>query len=465
MKCKNCGSEVDVNSKFCTICGQPIVKETPKGKKNNLDKKKIGIIVSLCIIAIIVIAVLAGVLTGASSTKEFKNALETGNAYTVNSLYSDSYDSSSKKEKYDKLIGTFLADAQNEINEQKFESEAQTNGHEVVVDYVQNKYGTLIISDDTPNMSQSVDVSNQEGWDNLMGLIQSKSDYCDGVYSYKTDNDFQSAINYFAQVSEADSFYEDSKNKIGECTDAYISSILKQVDEYIQNDDIGSGIDLLDTAKSWLDENGINSDEIQDKINEVLVSYAEKYATNAENAFKEHDVNAAIGNIEVAMELQPDNGDYKSKYDTYQQYLPFVLYLEENVLNEEEIGDVYGGVEYDSTIISNNNKTMLNTMRWYEGKEYDGSYLNVNYDFAGKYDTVTGTIFIDEYAKNDEGVSYFKAYGDGKLLYTSPKVTAGVLPQEISFNVSGVQKLTISFYSDDSSGCVSGLTAQKDFPE
>ena len=62
-------------------------------------------------------------------------------------------------------------------------------------------------------------------------------------------------------------------------------------------------------------------------------------------------------------------------------------------------------------------------------------------------------------------VGYFKAYGDGKLLYTSPKMTAGVLPEEISFDISGVQKLTLSFFGSESTGCgISDLTVQKAFP-
>lgn len=85
-------------------------------------------------------------------------------------------------------------------------------------------------------------------------------------------------------------------------------------------------------------------------------------------------------------------------------------------------------------------------MRWHDGKqEDDGNHWNVYYNLEGKYDTVTGTIFLENRTKNSDKISYFEAYGDGKLIYTSPKMTAGVLPQEISFDISGIQKLTLSF--------------------
>lgn len=103
----------------------------------------------------------------------------------------------------------------------------------------------------------------------------------------------------------------------------------------------------------------MDSTEIQQKIDETLVTYADSYAQKAEASFKERDVNGAIGNIEVAMQLQPDNADYKTKYDTYQQYLPFYLYDEDNVLYEDETGDVYGGVVFNETLETNNNKLWL----------------------------------------------------------------------------------------------------------
>lgn len=472
MICKNCGNELKQNEKFCTKCGSPVTQDTEntvevKTASGKLSGKKIGIIAAAGVLAVIIIAVLAFVISNAAATREFDDALNSGNAYSVNAMYSESYESNSRKEKYDKAIAQFLEEVKEDLNSKDFDADAVTQAEETVTGYVKEQYGTLILSDDTPNISQSVSVGNQELWDEIMMLIESKTEYCSGLYAYKTDNNYQDAISRFSLVNENDSLFENAKTMIGECADAYINSTLQQVDEYINNGDLSGGIDLLETTKSWLDENGVNSEEIQTKISEVLVTYAEKYAANAENAFKEHDVNAAIGNIEVAMELQPDNADYKTKYDTYQQYLPFYLYDENNVLYEDETGDIYGGVQFDETQNSNNNKTMIHSMRWYNNKdEDDGSSWNVYYNLEGKYNTVSGTIFLEDYAKNSEGVGYFKVYGDGKLIYTSPKMAAGVLPQEISFDISGIQKLTLSFYGSESTGCgVSNLTAQKNFPE
>lgn len=474
MICKNCGNELKQNEKFCTKCGSPVTQETEntvevKTASGKLSGKKIGIIAAVGVLAVIIIAVLAFVISNASATREFDDALNSGNAYSVNAMYSESYESNSRKEKYDKAIAQFLEEVKEDLNSKDFDADAVTQAEETVTGYVKEQYGTLILSDDTPNISQSVSVGNQELWDEIMMLIESKTEYCSGLYAYKTDNNYQDAISRFSLVNENDSLFENAKTMIGECVDAYINSTLQQVDEYINDGDLSGGIDLLETAKSWLDENGVNSEEIQTKINEVLVTYAEKYATNAENAFKEHDVNAAIGNMEVAMELQPDNADYKTKYDTYQQYLPFYLYDEDNVLAVEDIDANWD--HFDTHSISNDNSEMLHVISLGHNSYETTNIYNIQYNLGGKYDTISGTIFIADTYKSTIQTSYFEAYGDGKLLYTSPKMEKGTLPQDISFNVTDIQNLELKFYTRTDSTlwsseiCVSNLTAQKDFPE
>lgn len=474
MICKNCGNELKQNEKFCTKCGSPVTQETEntvevKTASGKLSGKKIGIIAAAGVLAVIIIAVLAFVISNASATREFDDALNSGNAYSVNAMYSESYESNSRKEKYDKAIAQFLEEVKEDLNSKDFDADAVTQAEETVTGYVKEQYGTLILSDDTPNISQSVSVGNQELWDEIMMLIESKTEYCSGLYAYKTDNNYQDAISRFSLVNENDSLFENAKTMIGECVDAYINSTLQQVDEYINDGDLSGGIDLLETAKSWLDENGVNSEEIQTKINEVLVTYAEKYATNAENAFKEHDVNAAIGNMEVAMELQPDNADYKTTYDTYQQYLPFYLYDEDNVLAVEDIDANWD--HFDTHSISNDNSEMLHVISLGHNSYETTNIYNIQYNLGGKYDTISGTIFIADTYKSTIQTSYFEAYGDGKLLYTSPKMEKGTLPQDISFNVTDIQNLELKFYTRTDSTlwsseiCVSNLTAQKDFPE
>lgn len=499
MICKNCGCEINDNVKFCTNCGAKIeqvddynnesVEETadsyigfeeerpsekaPGVPQNNVvsvnnsgNKKKLFIIPIVIAVLAIVIAV-AALLINFTSARPMREALAANNGDLVNSVYSEAYGNETKIRKYDELIGDKIDEVSSGVNSYSFDEPAEQSGDDAVTDYLQSEYGTLIYNPNGQSIESCISSANSGDWNALKNLLDSKGYYCSGVYEYKTESDYESAIADFSNVIADDSGYDNALTMIGECVDGYIDSTLAAVDESISNGDISGGIELLNSAKSYLDSCGVDSTEIQQKIDETLVTYADSYAQKAEASFKEHDVNGAIGNIEVAMQLQPDNADYKTKYDTYQQYLPFYLYDEDNVLYEDETGDVHGGVEFNETLETNNNKTMAHSMRWYDGKqEDDGNHWNVYYNLEGKYDTVTGTIFLENRTKNSDKISYFEAYGDGKLIYTSPKMTAGVLPQEISFDISGIQKLTLSFYASDDTSCgISNMTAQKDFPE
>lgn len=479
MICKNCGSHLPDGAEFCPGCGnfltdEPSGKSVTKKRKSHsvhtgwdihaLSKNKTYMIVAAAGAGVVALIILIVVISNLTATNALKSALDSKDADRVNTVYAQAYGKESKLKKYDKVIKDTIDTISKDLNAHDFDSQAVQDSADAVYDYVETQWGTLLYDDN--NISPSISASNAAAWSDLEALMRSKADYCQGIYAMETSKNYQDAISNFSQVLESDSAFENAKTKLGESVDAYIGDTLTQVEAYVADGDINGGLEVLNTAKSYLDECGVNSDEISQKINETLVTYADSYAQKAEACFNEKDVNGAIGNMEVAMELQPDNADYKTKYDTYQQYIPFELYLEENVLYEDETGDIYGGVEFDTTQKTNNNKTMTHSMRWYNNKdEDDGSSWNVHYNLEGKYNTASCIIFLEDYAKNSEGVGYFKAYGDGKLLYTSPKMTAGVLPEEISFDISGVQKLTLSFFGSESTGCgISDLTAQKAFP-
>lgn len=173
---------------------------------------------------------------------------------------------------------------------------------------------------------------------------------------------------------------------------------------------------------------------------------AEEYIQKAEEAFKKGDVNAAIGNAEAAADIYPDGG-YESKVEEYKLYLPFALYKEENVLKRED-GTGYGLVNFTDGEKSNDDREFNNIIRVSVADEQEtfADIKKFTYNLAGKYDRVTGTIFLLQKYKNYSFSGYFEAYGDGKLLYTSPKITSGVLPQEVNFDVTGVRTLEIIYY-------------------
>lgn len=517
MTCKNCGSEIKSGARFCTNCGasveqQPVAQSVSdiatESAQHSFDvtgeipseqmgfhetaaanaqtaadtskKKKLVMIASAAAIAVIAVVALVLAITSMTAANDLKQAIDAKDAYQVNSVYNAARGDSSKMEKYDQVIADTIESMQSDLNAHDFDTAALSDAGSAVTDYASSQWGTLMYNPDGETLSGSVSSANEPAWEGLTTLYDSKINYCDGLYAYKTSGDYESAISSFTGVTESDSKFDDTATMIGECADAYIGATLTAVEEKVAQGDINGGLQLLNAAEAYLDECGLSSgetaQELTAKIETTLVSYADTYAQKAETCFKDKDVNGAIGNMEVAMELQPDNVDYKTKYDTYQQYLPFYLYDDNNILYKEVNGDFGGAVSVliDKKMTSNNNHEMYHCIRWKitnGNTSYSDSY-DLIYNLEGKYDIVSGTMFLSAEEKSTNDTGRIQVYGDGKLLYTSNVFTAGVLPEDVSFNVSGVQKLTISFQGSYAGGMfsspanfgVSNLIAQKAFP-
>lgn len=481
MICKNCGSHLPDGAEFCPGCGnfltdEPSGKSVTKKRKSHsvhtgwdihaLSKNKTYMIVAAAGAGVVALIILIVVISNLTATNALKSALDSKDADRVNTVYAQAYGKESKLKKYDKVIKDTIDTISKNLNAHDFDSQAVQDSADAVYDYVETQWGTLLYDDN--NISPSISASNAAAWSDLEALMRSKADYCQGIYAMETSKNYQDAISNFSQVLESDSAFENAKTKLGESVDAYIGDTLTQVEAYVADGDINGGLEVLNTAKSYLDECGVNSDEISQKINETLVTYADSYAQKAEACFNEKDVDGAIGNMEVAMELQPDNADYKTKYDTYQQYLPFNLYDEDNVIAVEDIDASWA--HFDTHATANDNTEMLHVISVGHDSYETTNVYNIQYNLAGKYGTVNGKMFIADTYKNTVQTSYFEAYGDGKLLYTSPKMEKGVLPQDVAFDVTGVQKLELKFYTRTDSTiwssevCVSNLVAQKAFP-
>ena len=485
MICKNCRFEItDKNNKFCPNCGSEI--ERPQQQNEDLEPKVENVQIEdeifinrkakivRTIIGIVVLVIIAIVLiysiTYNSSTNKMKSAIETHSAYEVNSLYSEAYGDSSKIEKYDEAISELLDDVISDLNSKVYsEDDLIENGYTVVSRDLKNDWGNLVYTEEGESIYPSISYYNEGKWDRLMDLVNSRFKYCAGVCYLNGYNEPENAIDSFKQVIEGDSYFGSAQERIAESADMYVQQVLEEADTLVASGDISGAISKLNSINTYLENNGISTDSVQQKLDETFAMYAKTYYEKAEASFKDKDIDGAIGNIEVALKLQPENTDYISKRADYEQYLPYELYIRDNVLNTEVVGvDFY----FNKSMESNDNKQMDHSIEWEKNTSIYGSssYTSaLNYNLAGKYDSVTGTIFLSKESKNTGYKAYFTVYGDGKLLYTSPTVTGGVLPQEVVLNVTGVHKLKIEFYGEGAIGFpayfgVSNLIAQKEFP-
>lgn len=481
MFCSKCGNQINQGEKFCSSCGNPIeIIETtqpkidiPKPEKTEEQVNK-KVIVPIAIIALMIVVGLISLVVYLGTTapeREMKEAFETKDYYTVIATY-EKLVADGEHELANQMMSDYINDTTVYLNNSFTMSiEGISDDDEIIYEistFLNNNFGNIF--DDEYGL-----LCNNYLWEietignaleKLVEMIESKCSYYQGLLEMNNPDGsdeifyYRSALSSFNSVIAEDVNYETAIAKSEEIYNGYVNILISRADELMKIGDYSGAITFLNDAAEELGQEFPN-DDIETKFDEILSMYAAQYATKAEEEFKEGDINAAIGNIEAAISIYP-NSDYKVKLEEYKSYLPFELYKENNVLKKD--GTAEFDIEY--RVYANDGTEMKNCMSI--GADYK-SVGSATYALKGKYDIVIGTYFISRADKNEAYTSYFEAYGDGKLLYTSPKIKAGVLPQEISFSVKGVQTLEIrwygiAFYSWESTGYISDFVAKKNIP-
>lgn len=70
-------------------------------------------------------------------------------------------------------------------------------------------------------------------------------------------------------------------------------------------------------------------------------------------------------------------------------------------------------------------------------------WLYTDYLINKKYSRITGKFALSFDSRSTTYIATLNLYGDNKLLYTSPRLTGGVLPIDFDVDISGVEKLRI----------------------
>ena len=494
MFCRKCGTEIAEGSTTCPYCGTQTknanreyvsaqidkiknsdklneVKDEVKEKVSSFKKPTKPAIIAIGAALAVLIIVICAVSGSGSATSKMKKALKENDYQSVQIEYSNAVTDSSKLKKVDKLIADKLNDMIKDIDKFDFKSEAQINDQAIDVWLAQ--YGTLMSAGKTNPYYNSNDfpfcncisINNQPLWTELCGRIRSVEDYCKGV-AYYNQTDYYSAIESLCRVSQDSGCYSDSQNLIDDSLNLYIDAIIKEADSYMNSGDYETAIKTLDEASSRFKNNEglmVYIDTINKKMSEVKTKHADSYATKAEESFKKKDAYSAVSNIKFALEPSPNNATYQASKAKYEQYLPFALYEEDNVLKRR------GSFDFYTSLTANDNSEYQDVIRYDPESTSDNYIHSYTYKLGGKYDIVSGKAFVNKPDKNDKVETFIIVYADGKKIYTSPTMTAGTLPADISFNVSGVDTLEIqAFYQNVGvwsypSVYISNFVAQKEF--
>ena len=388
--------------------------------------------------AVLCIALPAVLLSACDSSNEFQSAIDSGDMQSAYMLYREA-SADGTGSKYDSIVIAEIDQMIQHLNSASFDEQLERDkGYTLVKTYVDQTFSNYF--GQNYSIYDIVEIAGEEvkdKYDMFQGLIESKSAYLNGcAYLNAQDPEPIEAIREFGQVLDIDSYYQQAQKKIQTCVDTRMAAAVQTANEYFQDGEYEDGQEVLEEAREAIQ----SSAGTQVDVAAYIARSAQNYAAKAEQFFAQGKIEAALQNMEIAAHLAPDNADYQAKLDEYGSYLPLDLSKEDNMLTYELLN-----FRNRATETANNGEIFKNVM-YISGFGQYGDRI-ANYLLGGKYNKVSGTAFLPQDEKNATSGMFFEIYGDGALLYTSPTLTAGVLPAPFEVDVTGVENLRVQFYA------------------
>ncbi len=147
-----------------------------------------------------------------------------------------------------------------------------------------------------------------------------------------------------------------------------------------------------------------------------------------------------------------NNSAYIGKYNSTKPsvYLDSLDYFNFQTSSEYGTNWEYWNTEKDKDSTGQNYSNGI-IYSMYDTIYKDNNWQYTEYLINQKYSKLNGKFVLHYDTRNSNYETYLKIYGDDILLYTSPTMTAGTLPIDVSVDTTGVIKLKIQIenYGDN----------------
>lgn len=229
----------------------------------------------------------------------------------------------------------------------------------------------------------------------------------DKIAEYMKNDDFIGAINYAYEQKSDFSNYTELETLYNDSIDRYVEYIIAKAKEAAVSGDFITAHNIISAGKS--------------NVNDPLLSEFESKLSDCEPVY--------------LADFEPFDSTTSICVDLNQNIYDCKLDWNQGVINKV-IKDNTGTSHYFSYFIGKNQAIAQ--------EECSATYL-----LNGQYTIFSGTCaFPDTERPYLLKPAYFEVYGDNELLYTSPWMEGGVLPENFSIDISGVDLLKISFHND-----------------
>lgn len=217
------------------------------------------------------------------------------------------------------------------------------------------------------------------------------------------------------------------------------ASINEQLSEYDNVGDVKGALSYLIEQLALLGVTypGASFDTLEQRKAAYMDDYRDQVLLEAKDVYEIDGYEAALNVLEDArILLQEEDESLISAIEYYKSLGPQLL-IDMEYFNRSDSENAYTRVD---SAMDNESKEYTNPLRlMYTCNENYWETYRIN----GDYSHFTGTIFIDYEYRASKTSCCVKIYGDDNLLYTSPKMTGGVLPEDFSIDISNVVELKI----------------------
>ncbi len=247
------------------------------------------------------------------------------------------------------------------------------------------------------------------------------------------------------QLYGRDTRIEEQKKAVNVAKLLYDVSLLENEKNYVK---------AIECIENSAETTKYNADVIQ-KLNSLKILYKNHVLTQAEGAFKSSGYKAAIDVLNESLKYLSNNEEVNAAIKRYEEYIPVsVAELEYFTGNDfalvnnvkDNLGNIHDNVVYP---VSKGWSNASTTNIYKINKQYSclsGTWFQF-YDYRTEVKYGMGA---------NDYTSKLEIYGDGILVY-SGAMKAGVEPQNIDLNISGVTELKIFYFGGGSNGSYSGI--------
>ena len=323
-----------------------------------------------------------------------------------------------------------------------------------------------------------------------------------GLFYYERE-EYEKAIQTLDKVKETSDYYVDAVKLRAEAANAYRSSLTDTAKPYVDKGNYKLAIDILNAGLLVIPKDAellqtietysleyanlvrtaaITEAEtfaaaqdyanalvtIQGAIDEVgsdveLKALCDKYAAEYRNNILTQSAallysegyESAIQLIQSAMSVLPDDREISDTIAEYEEYAPIYLIEDIDYLRKDD-RDFGGKLEIGNDALTDNDgNTIIGHYHFHNTMTRNwatSDHAFITFDLSSQFKSFSGTLVLPEEHKHTGYSAFVYVYGDDKLLYTSPPITAGFHTENFIVEISGVSTLKIEMANDSGIG-------------